>query len=424
MINEVITVYEDVQRKLDLTEKQKKAILALKKLWGNQNLLLQADGTMLMKHYVGFIVSGETRVQILPKIYSISSENKEKEAAEACELLLRLLVYSGYLSVKDIPKPQVIEGCKADLLEIFITIFINKFLNFFTSDAHRQYEVTEENLQFIKGKILFQKSILKNSFTNHMHYVEYEEFTVNTMLNRIFKTIFLRLLYATKINSNKVKIKLALTYLEDVDIIVLSKELFNGVKFNRLNRKYEPLYNLSKLFYYNHQPGFRDGDENTFNFLVPLNKLFEYYLFKILEKSDLKLDGKEYTVNYQKPQQYLGEYEGSGIFLLKPDITLMEDKKVKVILDAKYKRIASRESSFVKQEDIYQMLAYAGHYNCREILLVYPLYKGENLREEPITIRIKIFNDNVTIKIIQMDIMEENIEKVRENLLQYINNTL
>lgn len=420
MSNEVITVYEDVQCKLYLTEKQKMDILNLKALWGNQNLLLQADGTILMKHYVGFAVSGDTRIQILPKIYSGHSENKENEAAEACELLVRLLSYSGYLSVKDIPKPQEIEGCKADLLEIFITIFIDKFLSFFSSDAHRQYEVTEENLQFIKGKILFQKSSFKNSFTNHMHYVEYEEFTVNTVLNRIFKTIFLRLLYSTKINSNKVKIKLALTYLEDVDTINLSKEVFNCVRFNRLNIKYEPLFNLSKMFYYNNQPGFKSGDENTFNFLVPLNKLFEFYLFKVLQESEVIIGGKECRTNYQKPQQYLGEYENSGIFLLMPDITLMEDKKVKVILDAKYKRLAERENSFVKQGDIYQMVAYAGHYDCKEILLVYPLYKGEKLREEPIIFKIKIFNNELIIKIIQVDIMEKSVEKVREKLLKDI----
>lgn len=423
MINEVITVYEDVQSKLDLRENQKKDILSLKKLWGTQNLLLQADGTMLMKHYVGFVVSGETRVQILPKIYSLSGENKEKEASEACELLLRLLAFSGYLSVKDIPKPQAIEGCKADLLEIFIIIFIDKFLNLFTSDVHRQYEVTEENLQFIKGKILFQKSVLKNSFTSHMHYVEYEEFTINTILNRIFKTIFFRLLYATKINSNKVKIKLALTYLEEVDIIPLSKEVFSSVKFNRLNKKYEPLYNLCKLFYYNHQPGFKGGDENTFNFLVPLNKLFECYVFRILEEAELRLGGKASKVNYQKPQQYLGEYNSSGIFLLIPDITLTESKKVKLILDAKYKKLSDRENSFVKQSDIYQMIAYAGHYDCKEILLVYPLYKGEKLKEEPIAIKIKIFNENVIIKILQLDIMEKNIDNTKEKLLQCINNS-
>jgi len=76
-------------------------------------------------------------------------------------------------------------------------MFIEKFLNLFCSDPHRQYETVEENLQFIKGKILFQKSLLKNVYTDHLHYVEYEEFTMDTVLNRIFKTIFLKLLYAT-----------------------------------------------------------------------------------------------------------------------------------------------------------------------------------------------------------------------------------
>lgn len=410
MSNDIITIYEDVQTKLSLTDNQKHSILLLKTLWGNQNLILQVDGTLLMKHYVGFVVSGETRIQVLPKIYSQSVSNKEEEAEESCRLLFRLLAYSGYMSVTDIPKPQKISGCKSDLLEIFIGIFINKFLKLFISDPNRGYEVNEDNIQFIKGKILFEKSILKNMFSAHIHYVEYEEFTVNTVLNRIFKTVLLRLLHASRSSSNKIKIKLSLVYLEDVDTIRLSKSVFDRIIFNRLNKKYEPLYNFCKLFYYNRQPGFKNGDENIFNFLVPLNRLFEYYLFKILEGS--KLDAK-----YQGPQQYLGKYNGKGIFLLKPDITLIKDKKVEIILDAKYKRLGQNDKLSVKQSDIYQMVSYAGHYNCGKVLLAYPLYKGEDLGEEPIIVKIKLFNNYITIKIVQIDIMEEDIEKVRKKLL-------
>ncbi|MGH4139458.1 McrC family protein [Clostridium sp.] len=422
MNSEVITIFEDNQIKMQLTEKQKKDMLGLKDLWGTQNLSIQADGTVIMKHYVGFVVSGETRIQILPKIYSKDSYDKDKEAREACELLLRLLSYSGYLSIKEIPKPQTIEGCKNDLLEIFITMFIDKFLKLFCTDPHRQYETTEENLQFIKGKILFQKSLLKNIYTNHLHYVEYEEFTIDTVLNRIFKTIFLKLIYVTKINSSKVKIKLALTYLEDVNIIALSPIIFNSIKFNRLNEKYKPLYNFAKLFYYNQQPGFKNGDENVFTFLVPLNKLFEYYLFKLLKGAYINIEGKECKVNYQKPQRYLGEYQGEDIFLMKPDITVTEGNNVKVILDAKYKKIAARSDSFVSQSDIYQMIGYASHYKCKDIFLVYPAYKYKDKLEKPITIKVKVFNEEVNIRIIEVDILNENIEETRLELLNSISN--
>jgi len=60
MNREVITIFEDTQIKMELTERQKNDILGLKDLWGKQNLSVQADGTVLMKHYVGFVVSGET----------------------------------------------------------------------------------------------------------------------------------------------------------------------------------------------------------------------------------------------------------------------------------------------------------------------------------------------------------------------------
>ena len=57
MSNRLITIYEDRTTRLELNDKEKQDIITLKELWGSQNLILQADGSILMKHYVGFYLS-------------------------------------------------------------------------------------------------------------------------------------------------------------------------------------------------------------------------------------------------------------------------------------------------------------------------------------------------------------------------------
>src|SRR5690554_2825602 len=230
-----ISIYEDYKTKLLLSEQQKQDILALKDILGSKNVSLQVDGTLQVMHYVGFVVSNRTRIQILPKIYASSAtSDPEREAEESIHLLFHMLHYSEYFKVEELPTPQAISSCDYDLLEIFISIFIRRFINLFTRDVHRNYEDFQENMQFIKGKILFQQSLRRNVFSRHLHYVDYQEFTVDTLLNRIFKTVIMRLLAHTSNSDNKKKLKLALVYLEEVSTVRLSESVFDQVRFTRL----------------------------------------------------------------------------------------------------------------------------------------------------------------------------------------------
>jgi 5-methylcytosine-specific restriction enzyme subunit McrC len=415
MENKIITLYEDRQVKLNLASQEMRDILSLKDLWGNQNIIVQADGNILLKKYVGFISKNKTKMQILPKIYSDSASLKDSEAekAEAIALLFRLLQYSGFQGIKEVPDPQQISKYNFDLLEIFISIFIKNFIREFTRNVHRKYEMEEENTQFIKGKIMFPQTIIKNSYRKHLHYVEYDEFTENNLLNKIFKTIILRLLYTTTSSLNKKDLKLALVYLEDVDLMSLTPELFEMVKFNRLNEQYKPLFNLAKLFYYNAQPGSKDGDEYTFTMLIPLNKLFEYYIYKLLDKSCV-IANKTFKVNYQKPQKYLAICDDKPDLKLEPDITIYSDKDIVMIIDAKYKN-----SENIVPNDIYQVLAYAARYSCEKLYLVYPVFINNKVEENKIY-KISAFDRDVMLKVIHVDISNGDFKKVHDKLLEDI----
>lgn len=423
MSSKLITVYEDRTTRLHLNDKEKQDIIALKELWGPQNLILQADGSLLLKHYVGFICRNTTRIQILPKVFAdgIVGENAEAEKHESIELLMRLLSYSGFFNIKEIPDPISIEAYQNDLLEIFIGIFAAQFNRLFSREIHRAYQLYEENQQFIKGRILFSQTIKENSFRKHLHYVSYEEFTINNLLNRIIKTTMLRLLSQTRISDNKKALKLALIHLEEVTPIRLYPGIFDEVKFNRLNMNYKPLFNMAKMFYYNHQPGQSEGDEFTFTFLVPLNLLFEHYVYKLLDNS--KFSGSDgYQVSHHKPQKYLASSEGKGVFKLEPDITLTRDDTVEVIMDAKYKNPVKDSDVYVLQSDVYQMLAYAVAYGCSSIYLVYPYFLSNEVKNmELVNYDISTSGGNISLKVIQLDIIATEPEETQMQLEKLLN---
>jgi 5-methylcytosine-specific restriction enzyme subunit McrC len=405
------TVYEDRYTQVNFTKEEQRELLSLEPIWGKQNIILRADNRLLLKRYVGFVSTRHMQLEILPKVFQENRQLEENEKKQAIQLLFRLLSFSNFINIKEIPDPQMQSSNINDLLEIFISIFINRLNRMLSHHVHRQYENIEENLQFIKGKILFQQSLVKNSGFKHLHYVRYEEFTENTLLNQIFKAIVTKLLAATMNKDTYNQLQLALLHLQNVNTIRLTSSHFKAVRFNRLNEDYRPIFSLAKMFYYNHQPGLRMGDDQTFTFLVPLNELFEYALYKHLK---LVYQSENYNVSYQKPQIFLDPYHKK--FKLKPDIVIKKDNNVICIVDAKYKNPIIQSEVKVSQADIYQVTAYALRYQCKRVFLIYPLFKG-NEDFDTLLAEYKIPHEtgDITISIIQIDLNLNN-EEIRQGL--------
>lgn len=419
-----LTVFEDRYSQHDLTDKQRKELLSLESLWGRQNLVLSADGRLLLRKYVGFIATPSLQIQILPKIYDdvALTGDTEDEKQRAVGMLFRLLVSSGYLSVKDVPDPQVIASMNGDLLEIFIYLFIKRFLELYHKQIHRQYEEMEDNVTMIKGRILFQQQLLRNGAFKHKHYVQYQEFTDNNLLNQIFNATMLSLRTLARNEDNKKKLNTAITLLEDISTIRLTETLFRQVRFSRLNEAYRPVFQLAKLFYYNRQPGMHQGDERTFTFLVPLNQLFEYLLYQWLQEG---LSSEGLRVTYQKPQYFLDD--GSKTFLLKPDIVIRDEasSNIRMIVDAKYKNPISDSEVRLSESDVYQLLAYAVRYQCNQLCLVYPKFRGNQSKDNPLaSYRITNGSEIIRIYAIHVDIASDNLDLAKDELLKTLCATL
>lgn len=396
----VIKIFEDRQEKIDLNQQEIKDLLLMKEIIGRNRVILQADGSLLIRHYVGFVQVNKTRLLIYPKISSKSLG--ESEYKRSFNILMKLLSYSGFKSVKKLITPQNMDKYEGDILESFIGIFIDELLLQFKRDINRGYNNKLENQGFIKGKIDFAKTIKKNSFKKHLHYIKYDDFSENILLNKIFKSIVHNLIITTNSKDNKLKLRQSLLWLEDVDKLILDNEIWDRINFTRQNRNYKAAFNMAKLFYYNSSPNLNKGDEYTFSFLVPVNQLFEFYLYEILNSNTRE----RYDIKYQNSKSYLAHIDGKQHSLLKPDITLTLEGEIGYILDAKYKELILKEqTSKISQADIYQMLAYSVGYQCNNIALIYPKFLSDN-PSEPIVkeLIIQNYDNTISIKLIKVDL--------------------
>ena len=415
----IIKVFEGTQTKCVLDEQEKQDILAIRDLIGDNNLILQADGKLLVNHYTGFIQMNKTRLLIYPKIARRVRDDSLFD--KAFEILVKMLVFTDFIQVKHIAAPQSTGLYKGDILELMIGIFVNELLLLFKKDINRSYSPVTENETFIRGKINFTENIKRNSYRHHLHLLEYEQFTENILMNRIFKSVILNLLLRTTVKENKIKLRQALLWLEDVDQIKLTSNIWDQVVFTRLNHRYKTVFNMAKIFYNNSSVNLNKGDELTFSFLVPVNGLFEYMVYKLLYDAAFP----DVNVQYQKTNRYLGTMNGQSSFLLIPDICLVRNNDVLMIFDAKYKEVFSEEGNIrLSQDDIYQMLAYSIRYNCNQIVLVYPKMLGA-IEDKALLCDIKIpKNDSVlTIKVIQID-LEDDIKELVSYIKGYISSLL
>lgn len=414
----IIKVYEDRLNQVNLTSEEEKDILLMKAIIGENNLNLQADGKLFIRHYVGFIQVNKTRLLIYPKISNRATTADTND--RSFKILMNLLSYSGFINIKRIPSPQFIGKYKGDLLELFINIFIDELLNLFKRDVNRNYNKVIENQSFIKGKIDFSKTVKKNSYRTHLHYVRYDNFTEDIILNKIFKAVIKNLIIRTTVRENKLKLKQGLLWLEEVEDIKLTNEIWDRVQFTRLNKQYETVFNMAKLFYYNSSPNLNKGDELTFSFLVPLNQLYEEYIFKILNNNA----PENFKVHTQGPIDYLAVKDNKNFMQLKPDITIKIHDDIKYILDAKYKEVIDNTNNLnILQSDVYQMLAYSIRYKCNSISLIYPKFLEDE--EDGIIVSEIFINNNIgvtSVKILKID-LEEEPKKLAGNLFEVLNIT-
>jgi 5-methylcytosine-specific restriction enzyme subunit McrC len=404
MAQTILTVFEDKQKKLELTPSQSEDILAFRSILGKGRLSLSYDGWLHVRRYVGFISKGKTRLQILPKIYETVDLDNETEKREAMRVMLNLLVASQFNNVLGLSNQNSFAN-QTDILEIFISIFADKIFHTYSRQMNREYNTITENSSFIRGRIDFAASLRINPIRRDLHVVNFQSFEHDNLINNIIKSVCIKLLHLTCDMENKKKLKIALVFLDDAHEISLSKDLFEAAKFTSLNMPFKPVFDMAKMFFHNLTPQGYQGDDTVCSFLVPLNELFEYYTYKVMNGfSD------EISASYQKSRIFAHNQTNDFQHKIRPDIILYKDAYPLLIADAKYKNPEYKKGIYkkVSQSDIYQIFAYASVYGVKSAALIYPLFNDVDTL--PMVVELENTNNKVILMVVCIDIRNSDIE--------------
>lgn len=323
------------------------------------------DVIITTSSFVGVIdVDDHLTIEIIPKIY-------DSDDSASLQNLFYMLSYSKQLSIPD-KTISSLEKYNGSFFEILIGMFTEELLDKVQNSAHHEYILEHDNRPYLRGKLIMSNHLKSNGLVASKFYTQTDEFTINNTLNQTLKFVSSGLYGLTNEPTNKKRLRICLALFDDVDSVRVTSAQVAKIHLTRLNKRFENLLMLAKLFLNNQTLVAKSGRHDSWTILIDMNVLFEEFIAEALRRG---LKDSSYSVITQGPQyKFVRNVEDDrAVFTTKPDISIMFDKTVLKIADTKYKKLAEDDTKYgVSQTDLYQMFAYSRRYKTQDITLIYP----------------------------------------------------
>ena len=238
-----------------------------------------------------------------------------------------------------------------DLFSELLTIALNKQIK---QGLYRDYIEVDETTSSIRGKINITESINELSFINKKLNCTYDEFSVNSYLNKIIKTTLTILLKAPISKEKRRPIKNILLYFRDVDTLDTNSINWQ-IRYDRNNQDYRMIIGICYLTLNGLLQSEKKGEKKLMEFFddMKMSKLYENFIFNFYKKECPCLTADWKGVEWQLEP-------GSDIELLPrmiTDVPLEYNNKI-LIIDAKYYTSTTTDSDKVHSNNLYQIFTY------------------------------------------------------------------
>ena len=273
---------------------------------------------------------------------------------------------------------------------------------------NREYIDKKEELINLKGKILISDSIKYNTIKNHKLICEYDDFSINSYMNKIIKSTLVKLIKVKSLDKKyKISIKKILLYFKDVDIVDIRSINWKGIRYNKNNLTYKMLINICYLII----EGLLLSNEKGDKLLKQLDEkymeaLYERFVREYYRKHFPSLHANASHIKWNVKEDY-------GIELLpimKTDITLTYKEKT-LIIDTKYYGEALQNnirfnSITFRNAHLYQIFTYVKNKDVNNTGNVFGMLLYAKTEEELFKEQKNTFGNNV-IEIKNLDLTKD-----------------
>ena len=195
----------------------------------------------------------------------------------------------------------------------------------------REYIPQTEVLSSLRGKINITESVKTQSLCRKQLICTYDDFTVNSYLNRILKSTMTLLLHADIAKPRKKALKKLMIYFTDVDVLDVHGINWN-IRYDRNNQTYSMLISICNLVVKGLLQTNTDGSTRLMDFIDEQHmcRLYEKFILEYYRKEHPKITARASQIPWQ-----LDDGFSDMLPIMQSDITLSQGNRT-LIIDAKY----------------------------------------------------------------------------------------
>ncbi len=219
----------------------------------------------------------------------------------------------------------------------------------------RNYENCQEELAVLRGKIDISDTINSGSLIRRKLVCSYDEYTDNTLMNRILKSVMLLLIRSEIKNNQIIELRRLVRYFSSIAEVDLFNIRWDSLTYNRNHGEYRLLMSVCRIICENMLHSTENGDVRLVSFSEEnLNKLYEKFILNYYIKHFPKL--------YPSSSEIKWAINGDMGMLpkMQSDIMLTGNNR-KLIIDAKFYS-KSTQKHFDKDSfhshNLYQIFTY------------------------------------------------------------------
>ena len=195
----------------------------------------------------------------------------------------------------------------------------------------KEYIPQTETLSSLRGKVDITESIKTQTLLRKQLICTYDDFTVNSYLNRILKTTMELLLHADVSKVRKKAIRKFMIYFADVDVLDVHTINWN-MRYDRNNQTYRMLISICYLVVKGLLQINTDGSTRLMDFIDEqrMCRLYEKFILEYYRKEHPEITARASQIPWQ-----LDDGFSDMLPVMQSDITLSKGNRT-LIIDAKY----------------------------------------------------------------------------------------
>ncbi len=264
--------------------------------WKNANRLnvaplsLGGDGNSLQaRQFVGVVEAADAAIEIYPKLdaglLDDATSFSENRVRSVMHNLLWMLEVTEHHDIAE-TETAGLEETPDTFVDLFAFLLAKRLLRELENGVAHTYQRMEDDLRAVRGRIQILDQVTRNWNRLDRMACAWDEFTSDTLLNRLFKCAC-RFLHQ-RVGHTKTSGLLAdcLALLEDVADVPVEVALFEiqFLRWDRSNERFRLAFNLARRLMEGTGHALGAGEADTFVFLLDMNAVFEDYAHAVLEK--------------------------------------------------------------------------------------------------------------------------------------------